>query len=115
MRKRNDSFRDYVAEQLGEGASLRPMFGGYGLYRGDAFFGIISRGRLYFRTSPFTRKDFVAKGMKPFKPSARQTLHAYYEVPADVLEDADTLRSWALRASDRTGKSNRFALSPVLK
>ena len=101
MRKRNDSFRDYVEEQLGDGTTIRPMFGGYGLYRGDAFFGIVFRGRLFFRTSPRTRKEFVERGMKPFKPSALQTLKSYYEVPADVLEDAETLRAWSLRAAAR--------------
>jgi DNA transformation protein len=101
VRKRNDSFRDYVAEQLGEGATFRAMFGGYGLYLGDAFFGILSGGRLYFRTSPRTRKDYLGRGMKPFRPNARQTLKSYYEVPADVLEDAETLRAWSLRAATR--------------
>ncbi len=98
MRKKSDGFRDYVLEQLGDGTSFRAMFGGYGLYRGDTFFAILSRSRLYFRTSPLTRKDYVGRGMKPFKPSARQTLKSYYEVPADVLEDAAMLRTWALRA-----------------
>jgi len=101
MRKRNDSFRDYVAEQLGEGATLRPMFGGYGLYRDDSFFGIVSGGRLYFRTTPRTRQEYLARGMKPFKPNARQTLKSYFEVPADVLENAETLRAWSLRAATR--------------
>lgn len=101
MKKRTDSFRDYLAEQLGDGATFRPMFGGYGLYRGDAFFGIVHRGRLYFRTSPRTRKEYLDRGMKPFKPNARQTLKSYYEVPADVLKDAETLRAWSLRAATR--------------
>jgi DNA transformation protein len=99
LKRKADSFRTYVEDQLGEGMTFRPMFGGVGISRGDAFFGIVFKGRLYFRTGPLTRKDYVERGMKPFKPSARQTLKSYYEVPADVLEDADTLRSWALRAS----------------
>lgn len=101
MRKKADSFRDFVAEQLGDDATVRAMFGGYGLYRGDAFFGIVFKGRLYFRTSPKTRKAYVDRGMKPFKPAARMTLKTYFEVPADVLEDRDTLRAWALQAASR--------------
>jgi DNA transformation protein len=77
------------------------MFGGYGLYHGDAIFGIVFQGRLYFRTGPRTRAPYVEKGMARFKPNARQTLKSYYEVPADVLEDAETLRAWALKASSR--------------
>ncbi|HLY09994.1 MAG TPA: TfoX/Sxy family protein [Planctomycetota bacterium] len=101
MKKKSDGFRDYVEEQLGGDARFRAMFGGYGIYLGDTFFGIVHRSRLYFRTSPLTRADYVAKGMAPFKPSARQTLKSYYEVPAEVLENAETLRAWARRAASR--------------
>ncbi|HEV3027697.1 MAG TPA: TfoX/Sxy family protein [Planctomycetota bacterium] len=98
-KKKRDSFRDYVLEQLGKEATCRAMFGGHGLYHGDRIFGIVYQGRLYFTTSPLTRPDFVKRGMKPFKPNARQTLRSYYEVPVDVLENAEMLRAWALRAS----------------
>jgi DNA transformation protein len=101
MKKKSDGFKEYVAEQLGEGMTFRAMFGGYGIYRGDLFFGILHKSRLYFRTGPRTRADYIGKGMMPFKPGARQTLKSYYEVPADVLEDAETLRAWALRAAAR--------------
>lgn len=99
--KKKDSFRDFVVEQLGDGVEARAMFGGTGLYRGDAFFGILFKGRLYFRTGPRTRQEYVRRGMKPFKPNARMTSKTYYEVPADVLEDRETVRAWALKASDR--------------
>lgn len=101
MKKKRDSFRDFVSEQLGDGVEIRAMFGGYGLYRGDKFFGIVFKGRLYFRTGPRTRKEYVDRGMKPFKPDARMTLKTYYEVPADMLEDRETLRAWALKAAAR--------------
>lgn len=101
MKKKADSFRDYVGEQLGPEATFRAMFGGYGLYHGDAIFGIVFKGRLYFRTGPRSRAPYVEKGMASFKPNARQTLKSYYEVPADVLENAEMLRAWALKASSR--------------
>ena len=96
---RDDTFRDYVLEQLGGGVDCRAMFGGHGLYRDGAFFGILFKGRFYLKTSPRTRKDFVDRGMERFRPNARQTLKSYYEVPADVLEDRDLLRRWAERAA----------------
>lgn len=99
MKKKRDSFREYVEEQLGDGSSFRAMFGGHGIYRGDRIFGIVHRGRLYFKTGPLSRASYVEKGTGPFKPSARQTLKSYYEVPADVLENAETLREWADRAA----------------
>ena len=71
------------------------MFGGHGLYSGETFFGIMFRGRLYFRTDEATRFAYAERGMKRFRPSATQTLGSYYEVPPGVLEDARELERWA--------------------
>jgi DNA transformation protein len=97
--KKKDSFRDFVSEQLGDGVEIRAMFGGYGLYRDDRFFGIVFKGRLYFKTGPLSRKEYLRRGMKPFKPNARMTSKTYFEVPAEVLEDREMLRAWALDAA----------------
>lgn len=59
---------------------------------------IIFEGRLYFRTSDKTRGDYEERGMKPFKPNDRQTLRSYYEVPEDLLDDAEALAAWAQKA-----------------
>ena len=48
------------------------MFGGFGLYAGDKFFGIIFQGRLFFKTSEATREVYRARGMNHFQPSAKQ-------------------------------------------
>ncbi|MEW6248677.1 MAG: hypothetical protein AB1555_18485 [Nitrospirota bacterium] len=32
--------------------------------------------------------------MKPFRPNKQQTLKNYYQVPVDVLEDAERLAEW---------------------
>ena len=100
--KKANSFLDFAVEQLGSVAGLacRPMFGGFGLYAGERFFGIIFKGRLYFKVSETTRGRYTAAGMKPFKPSAKMTLKSFYEVPADVLEDTDQLVEWAEAATE---------------
>ncbi len=74
------------------------MFGGYGLYQDETFFGIIHRGRLYFKIDEKTVGDYQKRKMKPFRPNAKQTLKSYYQVPVDIIEDADELREWAKRA-----------------
>lgn len=104
----DDSFLGYVLEQLVDARSLkrRAMFGGHGLYLGDAFFGIVHQGSLYFRTDGASRADYLARGSKPFNPKGAQGLHRYYTVPADVLEDAETLLEWARRAA-KTGDGRR--------
>ena len=97
---RHDSFKDFVLDQLGEMPELRgkAMFGGYGLYQRATFFGIIHKGRLYFKTNDVTQALYRARGMHPFRPNAKQTLTQYYEVPTDVLEDSDHLIVWARSA-----------------
>jgi DNA transformation protein len=73
---KQDSFKDFVLDQLGDlpGITCHAMFGGYGIYRDAVFFGIIHQGRLYFKTNDRTRPAYVRKGMKPFRPNAKQTL-----------------------------------------
>ena len=100
MDDRPDSFKNYVLDQLAALGAVRArtMFGGYGLYRGAQFFGILHQGRLYFRTDAASRAVYTERGMQPFRPNPRQTLASYYEVPADVLEDGETLVEWARTA-----------------
>ena len=103
METKQDGFKDFVLDQLSElpGLTHRAMFGGYGLYQRETFFGIIHRGRLYFKTDPTTAPRYRDRGMKPFKPSSTQTLKNYYEVPVEVLEDSDALTAWASQATQR--------------
>lgn len=98
--KRKTSFGDFVLDQLAELGEVdgRAMFGGVGLYRRHVFFGIVYKDRLYFLTNASTREDYVARGMRPFRPSARQTLGNYYEVPAEIVEDRHHLAVWARKA-----------------
>lgn len=93
---KRDSFLDFVFEQLRDVPDVRTrrMFSGYGLYRGEKFFGIVSDGRVYFKTNEKTRKQYEKRGMQPFAPSAKQILKNYYEVPPDVLEDPHELARW---------------------
>jgi DNA transformation protein len=81
------------------------MFGGYGLYRGGMFFGIIHKGRLYFKTASTSVSAYRDRRMKPFRPNAKQTLKTYYEVPVEIIEDAEKLAHWAERATGRGTRS----------
>ena len=99
------SFLDYVLEQLTEarGIKTRAMFGGVGLYMGQSFFGIVHKGSLYLRTDEASRPAYVKAGSRPFNPRGRKELHRYYEVPAHVLDDAETLLVWAKAAAKTQG------------
>ena len=98
-----DGFRDFVLDQLPDlpGLTARAMFGGYGLYHRSMFFGIIHRGRLYFKVTAATTLRYKNHGMKPFRPNSKQTLKSFYEVPVDILEDAEALTEWATQAVER--------------
>ena len=44
--------------------------------------------------------------MKPFRPNAKQTLKSYYQVPVEIIEDADELREWVGKAIGCQKKKN---------
>ena len=98
----SDGFRILVLEQLARttpGLRARSMFGGVGLYAGDLFFALVDDDVLYFKVDDHTRPRFEALGMGPFLPSGDGgEVMQYYEVPADVLEDAEALAPWAADA-----------------
>ena len=104
MAPKHDGFRDFVLDQLSElpGLTHRAMFGGYGLYQREIFFGIIHRGRLYFKVTPKTVSLYKEQGMNPFRPNAKQTLKSFYEVPVGIIENSEHLTEWAKQA----GRSN---------
>ena len=93
-------FKEYVLDQLRDlpEVQCRAMFGGHGLYQGGTFFGILFRGRLYFKTDDQSRANYEARGMEPFiyeKPDGKTMTMDYHAVPAEVLENTTTLVEWA--------------------
>jgi DNA transformation protein len=96
------TFRSFVLEQLGRvlpDLRARSMFGGVGLYSGPRFFALIDDDTLYFKVDDTNRPDFEARGTGPFRPGGPGgEVMQYYEVPADVMEDAELLQRWAERA-----------------
>ncbi len=114
MSSRRGTFADFVVDQLGDLGAVesRAMFGGLGLYSRHTFFGIVFKERLYFLTDKSSRAAYVAKGMRPFQPRARQTLGNYFEVPADIVEDRYQLALWA-RTAIATRKATAGARKPV--
>ena len=100
MTPKDASFKDFVLDQLCgvEDIEARRMFGGFGLYQDETFFGIVHKGKLFFKIDESTVGAYLRHKMKPFRPNAKQTIKSYYQVPVDVLEDPDELCVWAWRA-----------------
>ena len=92
----------YLLEQLGQLPNLRSrrMFSGVGLYSGELFFGLIHDDTLFFKTDEASSADYVARNMPRFMPFPHRpkAILAYHQVPADVIEDAETLIAWARKA-----------------
>src|SRR6266511_2352038 len=107
------TFRSFVLEQLQRSAPgiwARSMFGGVGIYAAELFFALVDDDTLYFKVDETTRGEFEARGMGPFRPYGEDgEVMQYYQVPADLLEDAEALRPWvdaaiAVAATKRKGK-----------
>jgi DNA transformation protein and related proteins len=96
------SFATFVLEQLGRGVPGvrgRGMFGGLGIYAGEIFFALVDDDVLYFKVDDSNRSDFEGRGMKPFQPYGdKGEVMQYYQVPEDLLDDADALGVWAAAA-----------------
>lgn len=71
----------------------RAMFGGLGIYLGDAFFAIADDDKLFFKVDAVNLPDYESRGMQPWF-LGDQPNNGYREVPADVLSDPDTLGDW---------------------
>ena len=95
-------YLQYVLEQLsGLGVVVsRRMFGGVGLYHDARFFGFITGDTLYFKVNDSNRGEYQARRMSQFRPYADRPLLSmtYFEVPADVLEDAEQCSIWARKS-----------------
>ena len=100
MNRKDESFKDFILDQLAglDDVQARRMFGGFGLYQDETFFGIIHKGKLFFKVDDSTVGAYRKHKMKPFRPNARQTLKSYYQVPVEIIEDADQLCEWVVRA-----------------
>lgn len=92
-------FAAYCTELLsgiGEVTGKR-MFGGYGLYAGDAFVALIAGDTLYLKADAQTQERFEAAGGRRFEYTARGKAHAanFWTVPADAMDSPALMRPWA--------------------
>ena len=93
----SQEYREFVLEQLGRVAPVtsRAMFGGVGIYSDGLFFALMDNDTVYLKVDDGNRGDFERVGMGPFRPFGDdQHVMQYYELPADLLEDAEALRPW---------------------
>lgn len=94
------SFHDFIIDQLHDldGIRTRAMFGGWGIYHHEVFFGVIAGDELYFKTDSESLPTYLEKGTKPFLANENETTSTYYQVPIEIIEDPDELVAWTMRA-----------------
>ena len=109
-------FRDFVQDQLsGLGpVSIRPMFGGAGVYADGVMFALIAFDTLYFKADETTKARFEQEGCAPFtyEGKGKPVRMSYWQVPERLFEDPDDMRDWAHAAlsvaqRSRTGTAGR--------
>jgi DNA transformation protein len=92
----------YILEQLEGLKDLRSrrMFGGVGLYSGELFFGLVDDDTLFFKSDSTNSAEYIARKMPRFMPfpARPEAVLAYYQVPADIIEDAEALIAWARKS-----------------
>lgn len=105
MAKPPDPLAEFVCDQLRDWAPVtaRRLFGGWGIYNGAAMFGLVARDAIYFRVDEANKPDYleIAGRPRPFTyrmPNGKPMEMAYYEVPAEILDDTEALPVWAAKA-----------------
>lgn len=96
--KYHNEFVEYIRELLEYhiALSVRPMFGGFGLYRNKYMFGLIADNELYFKADAVASKVFSNAGAEPFtyERKGKKIAMSYWKVPDEILENPKLCRQW---------------------
>ena len=91
----SEEFVEYITEMLEPFGNIknRKMFGGYGIYKNELMFALISDNELYFKADLETAKYFKSQGLEPFSYKAKGKLIAlsYYKILPEIIEDSELL------------------------
>jgi DNA transformation protein and related proteins len=93
-------YKEYVLEQLQPIGPVRAgrFFGGVGLYCEGAQFAMMIGNCVYFVVDDATRPRYEQAGMQAFSyltKNGRIQVRRYFQLPQEILEDAEQLRVWA--------------------
>ena len=113
-----DEFLAHILELLAPlpGVTARRMFGGYGLYCGSVFFGILLDNSLYLKADDGNRGDFERAGSEIFsyaRAGKRATLN-FYRAPEEAMDAPRLMLPWA-RSAVAAGLRARAVRRPSRK
>jgi DNA transformation protein len=98
-------YKAYILEMLEplEGASIRGMFGGAGVFCHGVMIALLSGERVYFKVDDQNRPDYEAEDCKPFDyttKNGKRALMSYFEAPDYLYDDSEEMVKWARKALD---------------
>ncbi|MEM1384101.1 MAG: TfoX/Sxy family protein [Pseudomonadota bacterium] len=96
------AFQDFVRDLLvGLGPlSIKRMFGGAGIFCGDAMIGLIADDTLYLKTDERLAEAYEAAGSEPFvyEAKGKTTVLSYWRLPDSAMDDPEEALGWARRS-----------------
>ncbi len=104
-------YNAFILEMLEplEGASIRRMFGGAGVFCHGVMIALIADERLYFKVDDGNRPDFEAEDCEQFTYSAKngkRALMSYYTAPDFLYDEPEEMADWARKALDAALRAN---------
>lgn len=118
MTKGSEAFVHYVLDALKSVGALQAgrFFGGVGISDGHVQFAMIMGNSVYCVVDDRTRPLYEACGMSPFSymtKKGRVQVRKYYELPEDILSDADELKQWVRQSIDAATQCKSTAKKPL--
>jgi DNA transformation protein and related proteins len=92
----------------------RRMFGGHGVYADEMFFAIVVDDVLYLKGDEISASHFTERGLERFEyvKDGKAMTMAYYQAPAEVLEDPDEALRWGRYAVDASLRAEQRKKKP---
>lgn len=92
---------------------IRRMFGGAGIYSRGVMFGLIADDTIYLKADSDTKAAFEARGCGPFVYDAKgkPIRMSYWQMPAELIDDADEALAWA-KTAFAVARASKAALPP---
>jgi DNA transformation protein len=96
-------FRDHLRDLFGALGRIetRRMFGGAGVYLGDAMFALVVDDTLYMKADPELALAYAEAGSEPFTYATRggpRTIPGLMRLPDSALDEPDEALDWARRS-----------------
>lgn len=97
-----------VFEQFGT-INIRRMFGGYGIYHDGLMFALVAKETLYLKADVENAGFFEELGLAQFEyqRDGKIAKMAYYQAPAEFMEDREQADLWARRSYDAARRAQR--------